>query len=252
MTTITHPVYPHHIKHLQTQIALIIVKAGGILILIPSPYNYRFMNNNLLKFLWLLLIPLLAFMQAPLHNNPGPHKKMIKWAVQKTSTLRIVGSSNVNSFGCDINGYYQPDTILCSEENPVSKLVTLKGELEIDILKFDCHNKMLTGDLRKTLRANEYPKFVIRFLSLERTPVINCSKDFLRGWVEIELAGITKRFEVNYSFIKTEEQSAIHLNGNRSFSFTDFKLSPPKKIGGIIKVKNKFNVDFNLLLNPVE
>lgn len=31
MTTITHPVYPHHIKHLQTQIALIIVKAGGIL-----------------------------------------------------------------------------------------------------------------------------------------------------------------------------------------------------------------------------
>lgn len=210
------------------------------------------MNNNLLKYLWLLLVPILAFTPGLNTLNNGPHKKSIRWAVQKTSTLRILGSTNLNTFGCDIKGYYQPDTIFCSEENPVSKLVILKGELEIDISKFDCHNKMLTSDLRKTLRASEHPKFVIRFLSLERMPVIHSDKDFLRGWVEIELAGTCKRFELNYSFIKTVTSSAIQLNGNRTFSFADFKLSPPKKMAGLIKVKDKFNVDFNLLLNPVE
>lgn len=204
------------------------------------------------KFLWLLIIPVLAFTTryADVKVHP-PKNKLFKWAVQKTSTLRILGSTNMNSFGCDITGYYQPDTIVCLDESAVSKLVTLKGELEIDIFKFDCHNKMLTNDLRKTLKANEHPNFIIRFLSLERMPVIQNDKDCLRGWVEIELAGTTRRFEINYTFTKTGT-SAIQLNGNRNFNFADFKLTPPKKMAGLIKVKDKFNVDFNLLLNPVQ
>ena len=177
--------------------------------------------------------------------------KSVKWAVQKTSTLRIQGATNLSSFGCDIVGYNRPDTIDCSEEHAISKLVTLKGYLEIAISKFDCHNKMLTNDLRKTLKADAYPTFVIRFLSLERAPLIQDNKDFLRGWVEIELGGTCRRFEVAYSFIKSGS-SFIQLNGKRSFNFADFKLTPPKKLAGLVKVKDKFDVDFNLLLVPVE
>lgn len=210
------------------------------------------MTTPFSNFFWLLIIPILAFTGEFYAPNEYPSKKkLIKWAIQKTSTIRIKGSTNVNNFGCDITGYYQPDTIYCSEENTISKLVTLNGDLQVDVRKFDCHNKMLTGDLRKTLRADEYPTMLIRFLSLERAPIIHNDKDFLRGWVEIELAGSRRRFEVCYTFIKTGS-SFIQLNGNRSFSFADFKLTPPKKFGGIIKVNDKFNVDFNLLLDPVE
>jgi hypothetical protein len=208
-----------------------------------------YFNSN---FIWLLLITTFAFTPGFYTPKDSYHKtKLIKWAVQKTSTIRIAGSTNINNFGCDITGYYQPDTIYCSEENAISKLVILNGDLQVDILKFDCHNRMLTGDLRKTLKADEYPTLIIRFLSLERAPVIHDSKDFLRGWVEVELAGSTQRFEVDYSFIKAMS-SSIQLNGNRSFSFADFKLIPPKKFGGLIKVKDRFIVNFNLLLNPVE
>lgn len=201
------------------------------------------------KLLVMLLVPLLAFTPV-LDVTDGGHKsKMIKWAVQKTSSIRIQGSTNVNSFGCDIVGYYQSDTIFCSEENASNKPVTLNGNLQVNVLEFDCHNKMLTGDLRKTLKASEYPTLTIRFLSLERAPIIQNNKDYLRGWVEITLAGNSKRFEVNYSFVKNG--STIQLNGNRCFSFADFKLTPPNKMLGLIKVKDKFNVDFNLSLNPV-
>jgi YceI-like domain len=184
--------------------------------------------------------------------NGGGHKaKTTRWAVQKTSTIKIQGSTNVNKFGCDIIGYYRPDTINCSEENAVSKLVTLNGDLQIDISKFNCHNNGLTNDLRKTLKAKEYPQLVIHFLSLERSPVIHSSKDILRGWVDIDLAGVTKRFEVAYTFIQTDA-NLIQLNGSRTFSFADFQLTPPKKMAGLIKVNDKFHVDFNLLLDPVE
>jgi hypothetical protein len=208
-----------------------------------------YFNSN---FLWLLILTTLAFTPEFYTPKDRYHKtKLIKWAVQKSSTIRIEGSTNINNFGCDITGYYQPDTIYCSEENAISKLVTLNGDLQVDIVKFDCHNRTLTGDLRKTLKSGEYPVLVIRFLSLERAPVIQNSKDFLRGWVEIKLAGSSKRFEVDYSFVKTGS-SSIQLNGNRSFSFADFKLTPPKKFAGLIKVKDKLRVDFNLLLDRVE
>jgi hypothetical protein len=210
------------------------------------------MLSPISNFFWSLAVIILSFTPEFSAPNDGlPKKKLIKWAVQKTSTIRIDGSTNINNFGCDITGYYQQDTIICSEENTTNKPVSLNGVLKIDILKFDCHNKMLTGDLRKTLKADEYPWLVIRFLSLERAPVIQNNKDFLKGWVEIELAGSRRTFEISYSFIKTGA-SFIQLNGNRSFSFADFNLTAPKKFAGLIRVKDKFNVDFNLSLNPVE
>ncbi len=202
--------------------------------------------------MWLLTVTICTLPANLFTTGTAPsRKKLIKWAVQKSSTIRIQGSTNVNSFGCDIAGYYQPDTIYCSEEITASQPVTLNGNLQLDIRSFDCHNKMLTSDLRKTLKASEYPTLVIRFLSLERAPAICGNKDSLNGWVEIELAGIRKRFEVCYTFLKTGP-SSILLHGKRSFSFTDFKLTPPKKYVGLVKVNDKFNVDFNLLLNPVK
>ena len=210
------------------------------------------MISPISNFLLLFIATIFSFKTDFYTPKERYHKtKVTRWAIQKSSTIRIQGSTNVNNFGCDIIGYYRLDTISCSEENAVSKLVTLHGDLQIDISKFDCHNKMLTGDLRKTLKSKEYPELIIRFLSLERSPSIYNTKDVLRGWVEIELAGSCRRFEINYTFMKTES-SLIQLNGNRCFSFADFKLTPPKKFAGLVKVKDKFNVDFNLLLDPVE
>lgn len=180
-----------------------------------------------------------------------PAKKIIGWSVQKTSNIKIQGSTNVNSFGCDIINYTQPDTIFCTSENAGNQPVTLTGNLKVAVSKFDCHNKMMTRDLQQTLKTDEYPILVIRFLSLERTPEINNTKDCLKGWVEIELAGCSKRFEINYSFVATGS-SLIQLNGNRSFNFSDFKLTPPKKFAGLVKVKDELVVDFNLLLDPLE
>lgn len=184
-------------------------------------------------------------------KDNSPKKNAVKWAVQKASTLTIRGATNVNTFGCDIAGYNEPDTIYCLQGNNANELVSLAGDLEIDITKFDCHNRMLTSDLRKTLKADEYPKLIIRFQSFERVPLADSNKDFLKGWVELQIAGVSRRFEVCYSFIRTAG-SQIQLNGHRSFSLADFNLVAPKKLAGLIKVKDSFNVDFNLLLTPVE
>jgi hypothetical protein len=211
------------------------------------------MTGSYRSLFYLLIFIVATFLQSgtPKEKEKGMKKEVARWAVQKSSTLHIKGSSNVNNFGCDITGYYQPDTITCFQDSQSDKPIPLKGSLEIDVLSFDCHNRILTSDLRKTLKSNEYPKLIIRFLSLERNPIIKNNKDVLKGTVLIELAGSSKCFDMCYSFEKSDI-SFFKLNGNQTFSFADFKLAPPSKFGGLVKVKDKFVVDFNLLLQPVD
>ena len=180
----------------------------------------------------------------------APPRNPIKWAIEKTSTLKVAGKSNVNEFTCTIAGYYQPDTISYVGDEVTGKPVRLNGCLELEVFRFDCHNKLITNDLRKTLKAEDHPRLIIRFLSLERTPSFQNSTQTMKGWVEVELAGVRKAFQINYEFARKGNKDYV-LNGSRVFCFSDFKLIPPKKLAGAIKIKDEFSVDFNLRLLPL-
>jgi hypothetical protein len=197
----------------------------------PFQYIYR----------WSMTVVMLVFIL--LSSFRSPVKKEIRWVVQKTSSLQIEGSSNVNAFVCGVQGYYQTDTIAFVAENAL-KAVPLRGSLTIDVASFDCHNRILTKDLRRTLKSTEHPQLYVRFVALERCPTFQNNKDNLKGVVEIELAGVRKRFEINY--VLEKNGGTLVLNGFRTFSFSDFMLTPPRKFAGAIRVRDNFNVQFHL------
>ena len=173
---------------------------------------------------------------------------VIKWVVEKNSTLRVAGKSNVNSFTCKINVQAEKDTITCMN-NP-SKSISLSGDIQIDVISFDCESNLITRDLRKTLKADQYPKMNIRFLTLECMPVLQNKTELIKGWVEVELAGVAKKFELCYSFSRATS-GYMQLDGGKSFSFSDFKLSPPRKLAGLIRIKDAFDVNFQLILRII-
>ncbi|WP_353195154.1 YceI family protein [Parapedobacter defluvii] len=170
----------------------------------------------------------------------------LHWNVLPSSSIAIKGSSNVNTFGCDASGTFnaQPLVGILAKNG---KSLDMKGSISIAINQFDCGNRMLTSDLRKTLKADEYPQMTIHFVWLERMPLCDGGEDFISGRVIIELAGQRKPFYLRYAFSKTS--SGYKLQGSRAFTFADFNLSPPKKVGGLVKVKDDFDVAFTLLLD---
>jgi hypothetical protein len=181
----------------------------------------------------------IAFSQSPVES--------VRWVVEKNSTLRVQGKSNVNSFSCNINEYTEKDTLIFA--NIPSKPIKLSGDLQMNIESFNCHSSLITSDLRKTLKSKEFPKIIIRFLYLETMPTL-LKTEIIKGWIEVELAGVIKRFKLDYSF-STGASGDIQLNGGREFCFSDFKLTPPKKLAGLIKIKDEFNVDFKLTLRSI-
>ncbi|HJW16705.1 MAG TPA: hypothetical protein VJ499_06285, partial [Flavisolibacter sp.] len=193
---------------------------------------------------FLKLLPVLA-----LFISSNPVTPPAKWTIEKSSTITVTGKSNVNEFNCQVPGYYQTDTIFVSQLSS-SKDVRLSGELEVDVFKFDCHSKMITKDLRKTLKADQYPKLKIRFLTLERLPDTQFTAQCIKGMVEVELAGERKVLQIPYVFVNNGTSGYL-LNGTKVFNFSDFKLTPPKKLAGIVQVKDEFLVDFKLKVNIV-
>ena len=199
-----------------------------------------FFKNYL--YILLILVAGTSFLQAG-------HSK-VKWLILKGATLNVAGSTNINTFSCIIPDYSIPDTLICYK-NPGKELaIAMTGGVSLPIFSFDCHNNMMTADLRKTLKAKEFPKLNIHFISLRKFPELKTIPENITGMVYIELAGISKKFEVNYT-ISMDEQKVIHLVGKRSVNFSDFHITPPRKLGGIIQTKDKLDVEFHLRLKDI-
>lgn len=193
--------------------------------------------------LWLMVLlwPVLGFKSATVESNaPGP----VRWVLSKQSTLKVNGSTNINKFSCLIPEYVKPDTLTLAKINSLQR-VKLTGSVVLDVLKFDCKNVMMTSDLRKTLKAKQYPKLSITFEDLSSYPDPSRSGNSIKGFVTIELAGAVKRFEIDYQFVMTGSTN-LRLIGSKRVNFSDFNIVPPKRLGGMIKTNNELDVEFML------
>lgn len=179
-------------------------------------------------------------------NAPAETKK---WLVSENSTLCVNGSTNVNKFACEILAYDRTDTLTVLKGKN-DKEVILSGQIDLHIQSFDCHNSIMTHDLRKTLKEKQFPVLQITFLSLNRMPDLIQQPESITGVVDIEIAGVRRRFDVKYQ-IYIDAQKTIHLLGSRDINFTDFNLTPPRKLGGIIQTKDRLSVDFHLKMKAL-
>jgi hypothetical protein len=176
-----------------------------------------------------------------------PSAEKTKWEISENSSLSVNGTTNINKFSCDIPAYDQTDTLTLSKEITGVKLT---GNIGLKIESFDCHNNMMTKDLRKTLKATIFPRLYIHFLSLSELPQLSVETKPITGWVNIELAGISKRVEIKYR-VSVDDQKVIHLIGTQDIKFSDFNLIPPRKLGGMIRTNDLLSVSFHLKMKTI-
>ena len=165
-----------------------------------------------------------------------------RWVITKGCSLKVAGSTTINKFNCVIPEYARPDTLTFHKS---ASSIIFSGCIKLDVNNFDCHNSMMTKDLRKTLKAKKFPNLSIHFLSLSKYPIDGKNNGIIKGAVNIELAGVTKRYEVDYKFTKYGKD-LVRMVGTRQVNFSDFNIVPPRKIGGLIQTHNELNVEFIL------
>lgn len=167
-----------------------------------------------------------------------------KWIVLKDCTVLVNGSTNINKFTCSVPDYGSNDTLTCFR-NDNGKVVLMKGALDIPVDGFDCGNAMMTKDLRKAIHSKIFPYLRIKFISLQRYPALKVMQEEITGIVDIELAGITKQLQVNYT-ISMDEKGIVCLRGSQNILFSYFGLVAPRKLGGMIKTNDRLDVVFTI------
>jgi hypothetical protein len=117
--------------------------------------------------------------------------------------------------------------------------------IHIDVGQIDCRHRFITSDLRKTLKYPEFEYMKIHFVSLDDPFPITASQR-IRGVVDIELAGSTKRIDLWFDVSHQASGKLLHLSGQKELLFSDFKLEPPKKLAGMIKINEELKVNVDL------
>lgn len=177
----------------------------------------------------------------------APKSTSVRWMLSKACTLKVSGSTNVNKFSCIIPDYPKPDTLTVYRTDH-NESVKITGSMTLEVQSFDCHNPMMTKDLRKTLRQKEFPQISISFISLSKYPSASGETEPIKGMVYIELAGIKKRFDISYRVVQNGS-TMLTLIGSQTINFSDFNIIPPRKLGGMIKTNDMLSAEFVLKVN---
>ena len=170
------------------------------------------------------------------------------WVIDEESQLTIQGSTNVNAFTCKIEHYGGTDTLHYLENNSAHELHFIRTRMTVPIRSFDCGAKHISKDFRKTLKAESHPNLEISFVSLKTLDFKD--KSDIKGVVDITLAGVTARYTICYQ-VSVKPNGKVLLTGIQAVSFSDFQLTAPEKLKGLIKVNEGLKVEFNLVLKEV-
>lgn len=194
------------------------------------------------------LLLLTALMAMAGTYRTASNKALSRWVVESSSSLNIEGSSNINDFRCDITEYIKNDTLHYNKEDRTNRLNFTNSTVSLDIKRFDCHQKYITNDLRKTLKADQHPILKIQFLAIDNF-VAEADNYKVNGTLDIVLAGVVKRTQVQ--FLVKKENSRMQLIGEKQLKFSDFGLIPPRKLAGLIRINEEITVNFQLRLRPI-
>ena len=140
--------------------------------------------------------------------------------------LQINGSTNINSFKCVNNSFKTPSGY------------SFNGKLPwyaVKVDEFDCFNRIMTKDFQKTLDSDNYPNLTIKILKFVK------GQNSYNAVVEVQMMNRNKTYNVQFNL-----ENGKYV-GKKSVKFSEFNIKPPKKMGGMIVVKDDLNLTFSLI-----
>lgn len=153
------------------------------------------------------------------------------------SFISISGKTNVNSFQ-----FRQDIALLDFMPSPIGKQYV---RVAVEVKYFETDNPMMYKDFIELVKAKQFPHIYIDllrtdFLALQEGKIVEQSVKFF-----LTIAGVTKFYNLN-SEIATFPNECFSLKGQRDIALPDFKIEPPVKFLGMVKVQETVHIDFNL------
>lgn len=150
------------------------------------------------------------------------------------SFLYIKGTSNINTFTCvyDAATLSRKVPVRFTQDNNTMHFKNV--HLQLQNTGFNCGNRGIKNDFHDLLQTKKHPDIHFELLSTTK------NRGDIDAHVAIEIAGIKKQYKVP---VKTNGELAP-LEGVLCVNITDFGLTPPTKMMGMILVREDIEIVF--------
>lgn len=170
--------------------------------------------------------------------------------LDSTSRFWIQGEATTHSFTCTVDRVEAKARIVTSQDTSAASATPEQTEVlvTVPVRAFDCGNSRMTADLKETLGAEEHP--TIRFELIDAS--VGTETDTSARWRPVEVLGPltisgTKRLMRIEAAGRALGTDHFRVRGCKPIRMTYFGIEPPTKAFGLIRVKNRVEVQFDLL-----
>jgi polyisoprenoid-binding protein YceI len=191
-----------------------------------------------------LAIALATTMNAPLLNAAGRASDTALTVTSARVTLN--GTSNIHEFSASTTTVRLVAVALGNAEaaDPLDEVLNPGGlaafEVAIPAASLTSSKEDLDKNMHKALKVQEHRDIRFRFRALEKTG------DAYRGLGWLTIAGVEK--EVALTLQVERKGAALAVTGATDLLMTDYGITPPKAMLGMLKTNPKVQIRIELLL----
>jgi len=164
---------------------------------------------------------------------------------QNKGSISIYGSSNVNKFVLT-NSMMPISLRACNYCKDTNALKTKVYWVQIPIKDFQTDNPQVYKDFLNITKSRQYPNISIG-ITLEMLHKIVAGVSSLVVPAEVSMAGTAQTYHIRCQIQRTAPQ-VLTVSGYQTMKLTDFNISPPEKLFGLVKVNNEINVNFGFVI----
>lgn len=191
-----------------------------------------------------------------LSANPGlpvADQGKIRYQIENESKLYLNGTTNVNTFSCDCTDRFQPKYL---EAESLGGHTRYKNAgVRITVQNFNCRNRKIESDLQDAMKAEQYP-----YISIDLTETRQdekCLNGGCKDWfdvqakVRITITNVTKERSIAAK-AKIIGKNRFRLQGEEALNMSEFGITPPHAMFGLIKVNDLITFHFDLTVQAGE
>jgi hypothetical protein len=192
-------------------------------------------------------ISLAVALAALIETGHDPFVAARELPIGPTSRVWVTGASNIRRFTCragELDGALHLRGIATRGPRLSGLNTTAAPSLSVVVARLECGNGAMSKHLRETLRAPEHPVITFRLTSYD-VDLTGVTPD-TRIVGEVTVAGITRTAVVNAAVVP-DSLGHLRVRGSYVMRMSDFGLEPPRRFGGLLRVRDRVVVHFDVL-----
>lgn len=165
--------------------------------------------------------------------------------IKDSSSLNIIGKTNVHTFTCKYDVSELTDPVKVDYTTMEGGMVFESAKLRLRNENFDCGGRGINNDFNKLLKTPVYPEVILDLQKIVAHPHI--PKNYIAS-VSLTIAGTTRSYDL---FLKVTDHDNMEIKGVMEIKLPDFGLEPPQRALGMIKVQENLVIEFLLDMEEV-